>query len=535
MKTKILGLLAILSLFVWNVYAGELAWFVVQIEPSTIKVWEPADLTIKAIDENGDIVEDYEGDVIMSVVDKDGNELDTADYVLPNDGNYSFLEEDQGEKKFTKWLTINKAWEYKVIVEDFETEQSGEGDVKVINPDATDSKWTVTISTPQDWETIVDSVLSVAWSAPNYRNSKVEVLIDGKKVEEWQVDESWNFQIDIQDIPDGTHTLQVNVLDIDNNVVASSKKITINVALKKDLLKDIKILPSEQVEQGTKVEVQIKVAPQVSSAVLKVSNYGEYPMDRMTTDTFTTQFVANTPGTFDISVDLKGEFWEKTYDNIKKLVVIEKIAIQNVKFVRDNPKKTIDLTWDFSWQVPAFKVIYGTEKDKLDMSAIVTENKYTIKNIDEGKTYFVQIIPTDTSGNKIWDASNVIVIEPDMKKAATCTIDNIKVDTVVEGGKHYLVWKAATWAVEYNIYKWDKESDLVKIATTKDTTYEIPFNKNAKKVEYAYFAVKAVCDDGSEKQIDKVKKVKVGPMDWLIYAIIIAMMVYGLKLAYRTN
>jgi len=171
----------------------------------------------------------------------------------------------------------------------------------------------------------------------------------------------------------------------------------------------------------------------------------------------------------------------------------------------------------------------------MDMSAIVKENKYTITNIDEAKTYFVQVIPTDTNWNKIWDESNIVVIEANMKQAATCTIDNIKVNTVVEGDKHYLVWTAATWAIEYNIYKWDKDSDLIKIATVKDTTYEIPFNKNAKKTEYAYFAVKAVCDDGAEKQIDKVKKVKVGPMDWLIYAMIIAMMVYGLKLAYRTN
>jgi len=37
MKTKILGLLAILSLSLSSVFAGELAGFIVQVDPSTVK------------------------------------------------------------------------------------------------------------------------------------------------------------------------------------------------------------------------------------------------------------------------------------------------------------------------------------------------------------------------------------------------------------------------------------------------------------------------------------------------------------------
>jgi len=537
MKTKIIALFIALTSLLWFSLAGDIAGFVVQIDPSTIKVWEPADVTIKAIDENGDTVEDYKWDIIMSLVDKDGNELDDSDYTLPNDGNYSFTEEDQWEKKFTKWFVVNKVWEYKLVVEDFETEQQWEWEVKVVSKDGGDEKWKVTITTPQDGETITSSVVTISWTAPKYRNSKVEVLVDGKKVTDDMVDEDWSYQIDLDSISDGDHTIQVNVLDINDKVVASSKKISIKVSASSDLLKNVEILPSEQVDQGTKVQVNVKVAPSVSAVTMKVANYGEYPMDRVSTDSFTAQFVANTPWTFDISFVLKWDFGTKNYDNYKKLSVKEKIAIKNVRFTRDNPKKVIDLKWDFTWQVPAFKVLYSTEKDKLenDFSALVEENKYTIQNIDEAKTYFVQIIPTDSEWNTIWDASKVLVIEPDMKQAATCTIDNIKVDVAVEWNKHYLVWQAATGAIEYAIYRWDSEDKLVKISTTTWTTYEFPFDKNAKKDKYAYYSVKAVCDDGSEKQIDKVKKVKVWPMDWLVYALIIAMMIYGIKLSYKNS
>jgi hypothetical protein len=52
-------------------------------------------LTIKALDSNGDVLTDYKGDIIMTVTDKDGNDLDITDYVVPNDGTYEFTDEDQ--------------------------------------------------------------------------------------------------------------------------------------------------------------------------------------------------------------------------------------------------------------------------------------------------------------------------------------------------------------------------------------------------------------------------------------------------------
>jgi hypothetical protein len=52
-------------------FAGDLAGFSVSVNPSTVKVGEPADLTIKALDSNGDVLTDYKGDIIITVTDKD--------------------------------------------------------------------------------------------------------------------------------------------------------------------------------------------------------------------------------------------------------------------------------------------------------------------------------------------------------------------------------------------------------------------------------------------------------------------------------
>jgi hypothetical protein len=50
---------------------------------------------------------------------------------------------------------------------------------------------------------------------------------------------------------------------------------------------------------------------------------------------------------------------------------------------------------------------------------------------------------------------------------------------------------------------------------------------------YKYYKVEAVCEDGQKLQIDKVKKVKVGPEKTIILLILIAMFMYLLVSLYR--
>ena len=544
MKTKIAKLVIGCIYVIWLAsvaLAWDLAWFAVKVNPSTVKVGEPADLTIKALDSNWDVLTDYKGDIIITVTDQDGNELDVTDYTVPNDGTYEFTDEDQWVHTFTKWLIINKPGDFKVVVTDFDTWKTGSAPVKVVSSSAQITSNDVKIISPQNNEIITNSTLSVAWQAVNYKNSKLQVLIDWKVVAEWLVNSDGSFQVEVGWITNGDHTLQVQILDINNKVVAKSKKINFKAQIKNKLFKKIEILPSNEVSQWTKVTVNVTVDPSVNQAILHVTNYGDYPMDRSSTTMFTTKFVANTPWKFDISFTLNtADGKTKNYSNIAKLVVLEKIAVTDVKFVRDNNEKTIALNWKFTGQVPKFKVLYGTGGlDKLTNSAIVSENKFVLKNIDPALTYYVKIIPVDDAGNQIGDASKTIVIEPNLQKAATCQIDNIKVSVVRRNWANYLVWPSAwTGIVAYKIYQWSTPDNLELVASLKPSNknqYKLPYDANAKKVKYAYFVVKAQCVDNSLKAIDKAKKVKVWPMDWLLYAIILTMIVYGLKLAIRES
>ena len=534
MKTKIISLLALWTLFISFVFAWDLSSFIISVNPSTVKVWQPADITVKAVDSEWNIVDNYQWDILIQVMDWD-KELNSSDYTAPNDWTYSFTAEDMWQKKFTKWLIINKPWDFKVRVEDFDTSKFWEWDIKVVaeNSNVWDGK--VSIITPQDWETITNDTLSLSATAKNYKNSKFQVLVDWKVVNEWLVDNNWNLQTDVTNLSNWKHTLKVQVLNLDGKVVAKSNDIKITVNVHKTLFKKIEILPWTNVDQWTKMTVNVTTDVSVSQAVLTIANYGTYPMDNIGIWKFTTQLVANTAWKFDVSLKLTSKDWDKTYSKIAKLVVLEHVWIQSVKFTRDNNEKKINLTWKFTWQVPMFKAEYWTWKWNYTKLKKVSENKVSIENIDPAKTYFVKITPIDSNWNKIWTASKDIVIESNMEKAASCTIDNIKTHVIIRWGNHYFVWSKAPGAVRYIVYKWTSITNLSEVATLTWTEYKFPFNAKAKKKEYAYFTVKAVCDDGTMKQIDKVKKVVVWPWDWLIYALVVAMMVFGLKLAYKEN
>lgn len=97
-----------------HVHAADPAAFIVDVSPSSFNVNETVDLTIKAVNANGDVIKTYQGDVFIEIL----GIVDTADYTVPSDGLYTFMPEDQGVKLFSKGLSIKKAGTFTIKVSD---------------------------------------------------------------------------------------------------------------------------------------------------------------------------------------------------------------------------------------------------------------------------------------------------------------------------------------------------------------------------------------------------------------------------------
>jgi len=81
-----------------HVHAADPDAFVVEVVPSSFDVNEAVDITIKAVKADGSIIKEYQGDVFIEIE----GIVDTADYMVPSDGLYTFLPQDQGVKLFSK-------------------------------------------------------------------------------------------------------------------------------------------------------------------------------------------------------------------------------------------------------------------------------------------------------------------------------------------------------------------------------------------------------------------------------------------------
>lgn len=183
---------------------------------------------------------------------------------------------------------------------------------------------------------------------------------------------------------------------------------------------------------------------------------------------------------------------------------------------------------------PQYKIQYGTSQNNLNLSATVQTNEIVIENLNINETYYLQIIPVDSSGNIIGTPSEIT--EAKIGEIISCVVVGIKVTDQQIGEKHYLVRTAVNNIEKYIIYRSEFEtsevSNMQKVGETTDTMFEYPFNKLAKKEGYAYYLVEGVCKDGTTLKIDNVKKVVVGPTENILLVILISLFAYTIYRLY---
>lgn len=134
-----------------------------------------------------------------------------------------------------------------------------------------------------------------------------------------------------------------------------------------------------------------------------------------------------------------------------------------------------------------------------------------MENLTLGKKYYLQITPLDEQSQVIGTPSKITeaIIGDDL----SCVVKGIVVNDQQIGDKHYLVRSGVQNAENYIIYRAEFETSetdkMQKVGETTGTMFEYPYNKLAKKEEFAYYVVQAACKDGTNIKMDTVKKVKV--------------------------
>jgi len=542
---KILWLfLSCLIISVGYVYASVIpSGFAVEVNPTTFDVNQPVDVTIRAINTNGDTIVDYDGYVFADVIsDTQGVSLLYDDFVVPEEGLFFFEPGDLWVKTFSKSLIIRKNGNYVFKVEDmYDDTIIGKRSVIVWTQQQT-SATAITITTPSSWWIETASAITVLADAWILSNSPYQLLLNGLPSVTWTTNAQWSINAIVTGLQEWSNSLQIKIFDMNNIVLWQSDVITFSYeSIADEFFYGLQILPSTQAKQGDKLIFNISTSDAVSSAELIIGTGKKYPMDRDTAWKYLKQVLMEDKWTVAVWVRLDIGWNMQLYQNIASLTIEESIAIWLIKFYTQSvDKSALMMTWQVIGQSPSFIIRYGTNKDALTQEMSVNTNEIEIKNIVPTNVYYFQIIPTDTNGNVIGTPSEIKEIDPSLLQAQiSCIVDGIQLRNEQIEDKYYFIWDAVENAEKYLIYRSDSPttilSEMRKVNETTSTRFEYPFNKDALQEEYAYYAVVAVCSDWKEIQIDQVKEVEVWPYDTILLALISSILFYSVWVLYRRS
>ncbi len=524
---KSLFVLALLSMFSF-VSAWQVDHFFVQIRPDTAVVNEAVDIIVKAVDAQWNVVKDFKSEWVVVEI----NWWNQEDYSIKND-MLEFKDSDQWQLTISKDLIFSKEWTYKLMLSDIMSDTlKWETSITVKwKWDWDDGAWwDIKVESPIEWSKEKSTSISVI-AKTNMPNNSYEIYIDDEKKIEDLTSENWDISTTVDKLWSWNHVLIIKLLDVENKMVWQSKpvKFSIEWTESSDLFKSIEFVPSNTAVKWDIIKVIVKTSNNVSSAELDVKWMSSYPMDKSSEWEFTKDILAENVWTYSVSLNLTVDWSSKKFENVGSIIVTEWVAIKEVKYSKLNQWE-LNLEWTYEWDIKKFKVKYWVSQENMSNELMTTWAIAILTWINDIDTYYLMIYPIDDKDQEYWKSSELLVIEPNMKWAPSCIVKWITLSTMKDWDKHYLVWTGVAWVSKYFIYKSDNETKLIsemqKVWETTDTRFEYPFDAKAKKDIYNYYAVEAQCNDWNKVQVDKIKKVKVWPMDTIMFIALFSIMMY---------
>lgn len=564
--------------------------FEITVQPNPIKVSEFADVTIKALDSNGNVDTSTESDVWLEI---ENHEYTDTNIVLPGGGISFFEPSDQWVKILSKWLSFKKPGTFKLnVVDVYDTWIKWTATITVLANSPGPAVGWLTVTNPLEWSVEKQDSINVVWET-TYANTPIVIMIDGTKVQEWLSDQNGDFSLPLSWIAPGPHTLVVNALDLEDKIVATSWPIPfIYEPQPKTLFLWLDIKPAKEVEVRTKMTFTVTTAEEVWSAMLKFGDNNPIPTTKQSAGVFVTDRTFDDPATYPIDVILSINGKTETFTDVETITISDELRkITSLIATPDPSTTTAKLDWTYVGKIDYFKVTYGTSQTNLRLSVTSTTPTTTLLIAEPTLTYYAQVFPVNEKWESIGEPSDVIAIpplkerepvcgngiieapetcddanlrnddgcstlcqieipeeepihngaevitppppvQPTLPQASTCYPEWIQISSTQVGDQYYIVWSPVPQAKWYQIYRSDQPvgsiDQMIMIGNTNETRYAYPFNPNAKVDTYARYAVKAICENDEVKPVGDMTMVKVGPEKTLIILMLASLFVFGM-------
>ena len=388
---------------------GEIYEFIIEIrdegsEDVVTEVMKNSALstTVTALDELGNIVPNYTGEIRFSSTD------DNA--ALPED--YKFTSGDLGTHDFDLGITFKTEGPHILSINDTENfSLKGEVELEVKPKEITatpDLNREINLISPKEG-TFSKNTIDV--SGTTAVNTTVQIYDEGTLKEETISDESGKFATALKDLEEGTHKIQIKSLNEEGEVASESAEIRVDIDTVAPVIELFEISPEGTLEAESEVTVTLtsemgldKVSLLFEERIIELTESLETP------GSYETTFPAPAEtGEYKLDVVLKdtvgneGSFPEQSILKVQKDEIIIPSIVTEISAIESDSR--ITLTWaaaEDDTYITRYKISYGYASDKLYLSAQTFDSSTTwyIPELENGQEYYFGIQGIDSEGNE---------------------------------------------------------------------------------------------------------------------------------------
>lgn len=389
-----------------NLSANQLARFEIENLAATVNANETLSFRLRAVNAAGATVSTYTGTVAFTSTDSNAQ--------MP--AQYTFLPADQGSKTFDLGLSFRTSGSQTLTVRDQANSLiSGQKNVQVLAASTVrDAQVRLTKPAPG---TYTSNVREVAGEVNP--NARVRIFDNGQQIAEVQANASGRFSYFTSALADGQHTFTVE----SGGVQSSPSQIIIDSTPSQT--QDVRIEP-QNIAPGGSFQITVRSDPDLNSIQATV---GALIADL--------DPVANNPGLY--SGTLRAP--EQSGDHPINIIITDAVGnasqlteagilhvdsaltpqppssftvpsrVRGVRAAPNNGK--INLTWDASQAengIALYRIYYGTNSNNLNLVANTAGpvTAFEIPNLQNGTTYYFQVVGVDTQGNEGDSRSDIV-------------------------------------------------------------------------------------------------------------------------------
>lgn len=402
------------SAYAQEVLPGPIDHFEVEGLGATVKVNEDLTMTIVAKDKDGNIAKNYSGGIIISTPDDENA-------ILPNNGEYTFREADQGKFTFNLALRFTTVGQQSIqILDKNDWKISGEKKLEVVPQQSItvpDISKSLVIKSPLDGAQFGSNLVIV--SGQGDPNINLKIFDDDVKIGDSETDSDGFFTFQAGNLAAGPHSFYV--MSGQGDV---SKTVSVNVDTLPPVLNSIEVTPQGVVKPGTNLNIVLSSEPSLDGARIRLQGVERdlQPQSGQPGSYAISIAAPAISGSFPIDVILVDSLANTAELRGQHTVLVEEAkasappTVQNPAAIAGDQE--VLLTWDavtgHSSDISYYKVLYGTGHDSLDQVLETADSTSTLKigNLTNDRQYFFAVRAVDAKNAESAAASTVIAVTP---------------------------------------------------------------------------------------------------------------------------